>query len=147
MAPRTDRTTPIQSGVASPVTTNHAAKGSVFFNLRNAGNLKNDCDLKRFWGQVSKLERKKFLMRPILLLNPVLEAVHAASNDIRKVHRNVQRFRGGLVFQAHRLCVSLNSRRARNNEEKKTVLEAVHAASNDVRKALTTYWSESTLSS
>ena len=40
MAPRTDRTTRIPSGVASPVTTNHAAKGSVFVNLRNGGNLK-----------------------------------------------------------------------------------------------------------
>jgi len=39
MAPRTDRTTRIPSGVASPVTTNHAAKGSVFVNLRNVGNL------------------------------------------------------------------------------------------------------------
>ena len=39
MAPRTDRTMRIPSGVASPVTTNHAAKGSVFVNLRNAGNL------------------------------------------------------------------------------------------------------------
>ena len=29
------------SGVASPVTTNHAARESVFVNLRNAGNLKN----------------------------------------------------------------------------------------------------------
>ena len=41
MAPRTDRRTCIPSGVASPVTTNHAAKGSVFVNLRNIGNLKN----------------------------------------------------------------------------------------------------------
>ena len=40
MAPRTDRTTRIPSGVTSPVTTNHAAKGSVFVNLRNASNLK-----------------------------------------------------------------------------------------------------------
>ena len=32
MAPRTDRTTRIPSGVASPVATNHAAKGSVFVN-------------------------------------------------------------------------------------------------------------------
>ena len=31
--------------------------------------------------------------------------------------RNVQRFRGGLVFKAHRLCVSLNSRRESNKEE------------------------------
>ena len=31
--------------------------------------------------------------------------------------RNVQRFRGGLVFKAHRLCVSLNSRVQSNKEE------------------------------
>jgi len=29
-----------------------------------------------------------------------------------------QRFRGGLVFKAHRLCVSLNSRLESNEEEK-----------------------------
>ena len=40
MAPRTDRTTCIPSGVASPVTANHAAKGSVFVYLRNGGNIK-----------------------------------------------------------------------------------------------------------
>ena len=40
MAPIIDRTTRIPSGVASPVTTNHAAKGSVSVNLRNGGNLK-----------------------------------------------------------------------------------------------------------
>ena len=34
-----DRTTRIPSDVASLVTTNHAAKGSVFINLRNGGNL------------------------------------------------------------------------------------------------------------
>ena len=32
---------------------------------------------------------------------------------------NVQRFRGGLVFKAHRLCVSLNSRLESNKEEEK----------------------------
>jgi len=31
--------------------------------------------------------------------------------------RNVQRFRGGLVFKAQRLCVSLNSRLESNKEE------------------------------
>ena len=41
MAPRTDRTTRIPPGVASPVSTNHAAKGSAFCHLRNTGNLKN----------------------------------------------------------------------------------------------------------
>ena len=30
---------------------------------------------------------------------------------------HVQRFRGGLVFKAHRLCVSLNSRLESNKEE------------------------------
>ena len=33
------------------------------------------------------------------------------------LHRNVQRFRGGLVFKAHRLCVSLNARLEGNTEE------------------------------
>jgi len=33
------------------------------------------------------------------------------------LHRNVQRFRGGLVFKAHRLCVSLNSRLESDKEE------------------------------
>ena len=33
------------------------------------------------------------------------------------LHRNVQRFRGGLVFKAHRLRVSLNSRLESNKEE------------------------------
>ena len=31
-------------------------------------------------------------------------------------HKNVQRFRGGLVFKAHRLCVSLNSRLESKNK-------------------------------
>ena len=42
MAPRTDRVTRIPSGVASPVTTNRAEKGSVCVSLRNSGNLKID---------------------------------------------------------------------------------------------------------
>jgi len=36
------------------------------------------------------------------------------------LHRNVLRFRGGLVFKAHRLCVSLNSRLESNKEEEET---------------------------
>jgi len=35
------------------------------------------------------------------------------------LHRNVQRFRGGLVFKAHGLCVSLNSRLESDKEEEK----------------------------
>jgi len=38
--------------------------------------------------------------------------------------RNVKRFRGGLVFKAHRLCLSLNSRLESNNEEEEVPLEA-----------------------
>ena len=33
------------------------------------------------------------------------------------LHRDVRRFPGGLVSKASRLCVSLNSRRERNEEE------------------------------
>ena len=33
-------------------------------------------------------------------------------------HRNVQRFRGGLVFKAHRLCVPLISRLESKTKEK-----------------------------
>ena len=35
------------------------------------------------------------------------------------LHRNVQRFRGGLVFKAQTLCVSLNSRRKNDTKEKR----------------------------
>ena len=34
----------------------------------------------------------------------------------------MQRFRGGLVFKAHRLCASLNSRLASNKEEEERYL-------------------------
>ena len=36
---------------------------------------------------------------------------------IQLLHRNMQRLRGGLVFKAHRLCVSLNSGLESNKEE------------------------------
>jgi len=35
--------------------------------------------------------------------------------------RYLQRFRGGLVFKAHRLCVSLNSRIESNKEEERNI--------------------------
>ena len=37
------------------------------------------------------------------------------------LHRNVQRFRDGLVFKAHILCVSLNSRLESNKERERGV--------------------------
>ena len=42
-----------------------------------------------------------------------------AGGSKHQARRNVQRFRGGLVFKAHRLCVSLNSRLKSNKEEAK----------------------------
>ena len=36
------------------------------------------------------------------------------------LHRNVQRFRGGLAFKAHRLCVSLNSRLESNKADEES---------------------------
>jgi len=46
-------------------------------------------------------------------------AFHCSNPLVRVwvLHRNVQRFRGGLVFKARRLCVSLNSRLESNKEE------------------------------
>ena len=35
----------------------------------------------------------------------------------QRFHKNVQQFRGGLVFKAHRFCVSLNPRLESNKEE------------------------------
>jgi len=47
---------------------------------------------------------------------------------VQLLHRNVQRFRGGLVFKAHRLCVSLNSRLESNKEVPERSLESHGAA-------------------
>jgi len=40
---------------------------------------------------------------------------------------DVKRFRGGLVFKAHRLCVSLNSRLESNKEEEEGTLATLYA--------------------
>ena len=49
---------------------------------------------------------------------PQKEASFSQSNSGKQVlHRNVKRFRGGLVFKAHILCPSLNSRLESNKEE------------------------------
>ena len=42
-------------------------------------------------------------------------------------HRNLLRFRGGLVFKAHGLCVSLNSR-LESNEEEEDIAEGLIGA-------------------
>jgi len=46
---------------------------------------------------------------------------------VQLLHRNVQRFRRGLVFKAHRLCVLLNSWLESDKEEKKRDLKSEKA--------------------
>ena len=51
-----------------------------------------------------------------------------------RLDRNVQRFRGGLVFKAYRLCVSLNSRLESNKEEEEgSVLEPSLSLAEEIR--------------
>ena len=45
---------------------------------------------------------------------------HLEDEAKRLLRRNVNRFRGGLVLKAHRLCVSHNSRLESNKEEERT---------------------------
>ena len=42
-----------------------------------------------------------------------------------QLSERVQRSRGGLVFEAHRLCASLNSRLESNNEEEEGTLSMI----------------------
>jgi len=59
------------------------------------------------------------------------ESVCECVSETRQLlHRNVQRFRGGLVVKAHRLCVSLTSKLESNNEEEevKGLLQARRGA-------------------
>ena len=53
-------------------------------------------------------------------------------------YRNVQRFRGGLVFKAHRLCASLSSRLESNTEDEEGFDTAARAA-NVARVRVTAY--------
>ena len=64
MAPRTDRTTCIPSGVESPVTTTHAAKGSVFVNVRNTRKQKNG----RAWYHIGDVSLERSLRQIHLAL-------------------------------------------------------------------------------
>jgi len=51
--------------------------------------------------------------------NRCREGINRSAGGVRAplLHKIVQRFRGGLVFKAHRHCVSLNSRLESNKEE------------------------------
>jgi len=53
----------------------------------------------------------------LLPQHPLLLRALLAIQSSGVSHRNVRRFRGGLAFKAHRLCVSLNSRLESNKEE------------------------------
>ena len=55
-----------------------------------------------------------FVYRSVLGLRVIKVRV---GHTRRLLNRNAQRLRGGLVFKAHRLCVSLNSSRESNIEE------------------------------
>ena len=57
------------TGVASPVTTNHAAKGSLCVNLRNAGNLKIGPGLRNLAVPHLISARHKFASPEILQVN------------------------------------------------------------------------------
>ena len=60
---------------------------------------------------------ERYMYSPSLVRNNSLTDASEPRQCIEQLlHRNVQRFRGGLVFKAHRLCVSLNSRL--NEEER-----------------------------
>jgi len=47
----------------------------------------------------------------------LLQCLLLSEQALVRPELNVQRFRGGLVFKAHRLCVSLHSRLGSNKEE------------------------------
>jgi len=58
----------------------------------------------------------------------------------------MQRFRGGLVFKAHRLCVSLNSRLESNKEEEEDLEagdwaegDATSVAASELHDCMTVY--------
>ena len=97
---------------------------------RNSGRKESRAAVERVWhiqdsqGQTkaSPLRQKSFTSFKLLHFPSEAEGevrFHCEGgrgDRVRGVIRNVQRFRGGLVFQAHRLCVSLNSRLESNEE-------------------------------
>ena len=48
---------------------------------------------------------------------PARLTINGSRGNEQLLRRNVKRFRGGLVFEGHRLCVSLDSRLGSNKEE------------------------------
>jgi len=54
------------------------------------------------------------------VLYAAAQAVSLARQHTQVLRRNVKRFRGGLVFKAHRIFVSLNSRLESNKEKEET---------------------------
>jgi len=66
----------------------------------------------------------------------VLQVDRQRVHTLELLHINVQRFRGGLVFKAHRLCVSLNSGLDSNKEEE----EDTHWWSNNEEEEDIPWW-------
>jgi len=58
---------------------------------------------------LSNTERVRGYCIKVLKFKPLFYRIFQEREE-QLLHRNVLRFRGGLVFKAHRLCVSLNSR-------------------------------------
>ena len=66
-----------------------------------------------------KVDKVVLSSSSFVLSSPELSDTDAkCSIQEQLLHRNVQRFRGELVFKADRLCVSLSSRLERNTEDK-----------------------------
>jgi len=82
------------------------------------------CGISAFWFRVQRDRNRVyglwFLVHGLgrgLLKGSGIEVTCVRIRE-QLLHKNVQRFRGGLVVKAHRLCVSLNSRLDSNNEER-----------------------------
>ena len=70
----------------------------------------------RVWTRLRKHVSNNGNLKRIVKLSIVIFAPNRVQIS-PLLHRNVQRFRSGLVIKAHRLCVSLNSRLESNKEE------------------------------
>ena len=58
------------------------------------------------------------------VMSPAFTGLVARRATLTSLHARL--FRGGLVFKAHRLCISLNSRLASDTEEEEKNLPANH---------------------
>ena len=82
---------------------------------RGTGNLRSTT--KHLFSEVSQRQQPSSAYGKLTFLCRLIHVrlIHKVHEQL--LHRNVQRFRGGLAFKAHRLCVSSNSRLESNKEE------------------------------